>query len=346
MKTLITGGAGFIGSNLIKYLIERTNYKVINIDNLTYAGNPNSLDPVKKNKRYTFEQIDITNKELLSEVFHTEQPDSLLHLAAESHVDRSIQNPEHFVKTNIYGTYNLLEVTREYLKSFPIKCKDFKFIHISTDEVYGDLEIEEKPFTEESPYFPSSPYSASKASSDHLVRAWHRTYNLPTIITNCSNNYGPFQFPEKLIPLTIVKALEGRKIPVYGDGKQIRDWLYVKDHIRALMEVLKRGIVGETYNIGGNCQISNIEVIKMTLDLIEEFLLKNEKKGNLYNLIEFVEDRPGHDLRYAIDISKIKRELQWEPKETINTGLRKTVEWYLSNKDWTQIIKNKFKNKK
>ncbi|HAS6190382.1 dTDP-glucose 4,6-dehydratase [Vibrio vulnificus] len=336
MKILVTGGAGFIGSAVVRHIIENTSDSVINVDCLTYAGNLESLASIDANERYVFEQVNICDRIELDRVFSVHQPDAVMHLAAESHVDRSITGPAAFIETNIVGTYTLLEAARSYWNSLPGERKTaFRFHHISTDEVYGDLEGTDDLFTETTSYAPSSPYSASKASSDHLVRAWLRTYGLPTIVTNCSNNYGPYHFPEKLIPLMILNALEGKALPVYGDGMQIRDWLFVEDHARALYKVVTEGVVGETYNIGGHNEKANIEVVKTICSLLEE-LVPNKPQGvALYlDLITYVKDRPGHDVRYAIDASKIERELGWKPQETFESGIRKTVEWYLSNQEW------------
>jgi dTDP-glucose 4,6-dehydratase len=350
MKILVTGGAGFIGSAVIRHIIENTNDSIINVDKLTYAGNLESLKSIEDNQNYTFEKVDICNREELERVFKEHQPDVVMHLAAESHVDRSIDGPSEFIQTNIIGTYNLLEASRQYwVKLSSGKKENFKFHHISTDEVYGDLEGPTDLFTEKTSYAPSSPYSASKASSDHLVRAWLRTYGLPTVITNCSNNYGPYHFPEKLIPLIILNALEGKSLPVYGNGQQIRDWLYVEDHARALYLVATKGEVGETYNIGGHNEKTNIDVVKTICKLLEglvpsnlnsEFIarhseLDSKSRPTKYeDLITYVKDRPGHDVRYAIDASKIERELAWKPQETFESGIRKTVEWYLNNNNW------------
>lgn len=343
MKTfLVTGGAGFIGSAVVRHLINNTDHQVINVDKLTYAGNLSSLDTVANNKRYCFEQIDICDAEALKTLFEQYQPDVVMHLAAESHVDRSIDGPGDFIQTNIVGTYTLLEASRSYWSSLgAAKKQDFRFHHISTDEVYGDLHGTDDLFTETTSYAPSSPYSASKAGSDHLVRAWQRTFGLPTLVTNCSNNYGPFHFPEKLIPLMILNALSGKPLPVYGDGKQIRDWLFVEDHARALVKVATTGKIGETYNIGGHNEKTNIEVVKTLCQLLEE-LAPNKPAGieHYEDLITYVKDRPGHDVRYAIDASKIERELGWKPQETFETGLRKTVQWYLSNQPWWQAIQD------
>jgi len=366
MKFLVTGGAGFIGSAVIRHIINNTQDDAINVDKLTYAGNLESLSSVSESDQYSFEQVDICDRGELDRVFTQYQPDVIMHLAAESHVDRSIDGPAAFIETNIVGTYTLLETARQYWQSLNNERKSsFRFHHISTDEVYGDLEGPEELFTETTPYDPSSPYSASKASSDHLVRAWLRTYGLPIVISNCSNNYGPHHFPEKLIPLMILNALEGKPLPVYGDGQQIRDWLYVVDHARALYLVATKGAIGETYNIGGHNEKTNIDVVKTICKLLEELAPPASRKSsektsspaptarhpatprhscesrNLVaykDLITFVEDRPGHDLRYAIDAGKIERELGWKPRETFESGLRKTVEWYLNNKPWWSRI--------
>ncbi len=335
-KLLITGGAGFIGSAVIRYIIENTQDSVVNVDKLTYAGNLDSLESVENNPRYAFEQVDICNIKELSRVLEQHQPDAIMHLAAESHVDRSIDGSAVFIETNIVGTYALLEVARVYWDNLSDEKKmAFRFHHISTDEVYGDLALQDSLFTETSPYAPSSPYSASKASSDHLVRAWARTYGLPIIVTNSSNNYGAFQFPEKLIPLMILSALAGKPLPVYGNGLQIRDWLFVDDHAEALYKVVTEGKVGETYNIGGKNEKANIDVVREICCLLEELAPNKPKNMVKYeDLISYVKDRPGHDLRYALDITKIEHELSWKPKETFESGIRKTVEWYLNNKKW------------
>jgi dTDP-glucose 4,6-dehydratase len=338
-KVLITGGAGFIGSAVVRHIINNTQDMVINVDKLTYAGNLSSLDSIASSDRYVFEQVDICDPLTLQRVFSEHRPNKVMHLAAESHVDRSIDGPEAFISTNIVGTYNLLEVSRRYYSSLNVIEKNqFIFHHISTDEVYGDLGAEGL-FTETTSYEPSSPYSASKASSDHLVRAWHRTFGLPVLVTNCSNNYGPFHFPEKLIPLTILNALAGKPLPIYGDGSQVRDWLYVEDHARALYCVVTHGVIGETYNIGGHNERKNIEVVHTICNILDE--LKPEKPSDVRcyrELVTFVNDRPGHDVRYAIDASKIQRELGWEPDESFESGMRKTVEWYLSNETWWKKV--------
>ena len=339
---LVTGGAGFIGSAVVRHIIQNTQDSVVNVDKLTYAGNLESLTEVANNPRYAFEQVDICDRAELDRVFAQHQPDAVMHLAAESHVDRSIDSACEFIQTNIVGTFNLLEAARAYWQQMPSEKREaFRFHHISTDEVYGDLHGTDDLFTETTPYAPSSPYSASKASSDHLVRAWLRTYGLPTIVTNCSNNYGPYHFPEKLIPLMILNALDGKPLPVYGDGMQIRDWLFVEDHARALYQVVTEGVVGETYNIGGHNEKANIEVVKTICALLEEFVPEKPAGVARYeDLITFVQDRPGHDVRYAIDAAKIGRELGWKPQETFESGIRKTVQWYLDNKTWWQNVLN------
>ena len=332
MKILVTGGAGFIGSALVRHLIQNTSYQVLILDKLTYAGNLASLKDVSGSERYSFDQADICDREALDRILSQFQPDAVMHLAAESHVDRSIDGPAAFVETNVVGTYTLLEACRAFWSGLEGTKRDaFRFHHISTDEVFGDLEGPDSLFTEDTPYAPSSPYSASKASSDHFVRAWGRTYGLPILITNCSNNYGPYHFPEKLIPLVIINALHGKPLPVYGNGQQVRDWLFVEDHARALLKVLEEGTVGETYNIGGHNERTNLEVVEAICALLDQL----EPRGAPHSdRIAFVSDRPGHDLRYAIDASKIERELGWIPEETFESGLRKTVEWYLASKDW------------
>lgn len=342
MNILVTGGAGFIGSAVIRHIINDTNHNVLNVDKLTYAGNLESLADVSNSARYQFSKTDICDQSKISELLHSFQPDIIMHLAAESHVDRSITGSSDFIQTNIIGTYSLLEATRHYYQKLnDDKKSTFRFHHISTDEVYGDLEGTDDLFTETTSYAPSSPYSASKASSDHLVRAWHRTYGLPIVITNCSNNYGPYHFPEKLIPLIILNALEGKPLPIYGNGQQIRDWLYVEDHARALLIVATQAKVGETYNIGGHNEHTNIDVVHSICSLLED-LAPNKPEGisNYTDLITFVKDRPGHDLRYAIDATKMQEELNWKPQESFETGLRKTVQWYLDNKQWVKNIQS------
>jgi dTDP-glucose 4,6-dehydratase len=339
MNILVTGGAGFIGSALIRYILTAQNDSVFNVDKLTYAGNPDSLASISGDDRYHFEQADICDAAAIRRIINKFKPGAIMHLAAESHVDRSIDGPADFIETNIVGTYTLLEAAREFWEAQG-KPEDFRFHHVSTDEVYGDLEGDTDLFTEETSYKPSSPYSASKASSDHLVRAWQRTYGLPCLITNCSNNYGPYHFPEKLIPHMILNALSGKDLPVYGDGKQIRDWLYVEDHAEALYTVITKGQIGETYNIGGHNEKQNIEVVHTLCDLLEQLAADKKPAGvsSYKDLITFVTDRPGHDRRYAIDASKIEHELGWTPKETFETGLKKTVQWYLENEEWWQRV--------
>ncbi|MDC3384083.1 dTDP-glucose 4,6-dehydratase [Gammaproteobacteria bacterium] len=356
LKILVTGGAGFIGSSVIRHIIENTEHSVINVDKLTYAGNSESLADVQSSERYIFEKMDICDPVGIETIFTNARPDIVMHLAAESHVDRSIEGPIDFINTNIIGTFNLLERSRAYWISLTgDKKAHFKFHHVSTDEVYGDLGISENThdkniesqsslplFTENTCYAPSSPYSASKAASDHLVRAWGKTFDLPTVITNCSNNYGPYQFPEKLVPLIILNALDGKPLPVYGSGNQIRDWLYVEDHARALLKVALEGRVGETYNIGGHNEKKNIEVVETICSILDELKPRNISYSSL---IRHVADRPGHDERYAIDATKIANELNWVPSETFETGIRKTVKWYLENMDWSNLIQSKIKNK-
>jgi dTDP-glucose 4,6-dehydratase len=345
LKILVTGGAGFIGSAVVRHIIENTHDSVVNVDKLTYAGNLSSLVDIDTSDRYRFYRADICNRGALEAIFDAEQPDAVMHLAAESHVDRSIDGPGDFIQTNMVGTFILLEAARTYWLSLGDERKQgFRFHHISTDEVYGDLEGDDDLFLETTPYAPSSPYSASKAGSDHLVRAWYRTYGLPVLLTNCSNNYGPYHFPEKLIPHVILNALDGKPLPIYGDGQQIRDWLYVEDHARALYKVVTKGVIGETYNIGGHNEKKNIDVVKTICQILEELAPTNRHSregGNpkgFEGLITFVKDRPGHDLRYAIDASKIDRELGWVPEESFESGIKKTVEWYLGNQGWWESV--------
>lgn len=365
MNILVTGGSGFIGSNLVRLLVEEKGESVINLDKLTYAGNAESLADLEGNPNYTFEQADLCDVAALNAVFARHQPDAVMHLAAESHVDRSIDGPGEFIQTNVVGTFNLLQASLDYWRSLP-DVNNFRFLHVSTDEVYGSLEPNASGFSETTPYDPHSPYSASKAASDHLARAWGDTYGLPVLVTNCSNNYGPYQFPEKLIPVVILKCLRGESIPVYGKGENIRDWLYVTDHAEALYTVLTKGSVGETYNIGGNNERQNIELVRTLCQLMDELhpkgaqfesqvasssdtdlknsQLEQPQSGSLSNsvsyesLITFVTDRPGHDMRYAIDPTKIRDQLGWEPKEDFESGFRKTVQWYLKNREWTERI--------
>ena len=341
-KLLITGGAGFIGSAVIRHIINNTNHDVVNVDCLTYAGNLESLASIDQNQRYAFEQVNICDSPEVKRLFKKHQPDIVMHLAAESHVDRSIDSPGEFIQTNIVGTYILLECARDYWTNLESNKKaSFRFHHISTDEVYGDLSGTDDLFTEETSYSPSSPYSASKAGSDHLVRAWQRTFNFPTLITNCSNNYGPYQFTEKLIPLIILNALAGKELPIYGDGKQIRDWLYVDDHARALVKVALTGKVGETYNIGGCNELQNITVVKSICGILDETFPSEHAGVDKYEqLITYVDDRAGHDVRYAIDATKISVDLNWKPLETFSTGIKKTVVWYLENHIWCDRIKD------
>ena len=339
---LVTGGAGFIGSALIRHIINNTQHNIVNIDKLSYSGNLESLESIEANNNYIFEQVDICDENNLSRVFKMNQPDIVMHLAAESHVDRSIDSPGEFIRTNIVGTFTLLEQSKNYWLSLEgNKKENFRFLYVSTDEVYGDLSGKTSFFTEKSNYRPSSPYSASKASSDHLVNSWYRTYGLPVLITHCSNNYGPYQFPEKLIPHIILNALEGKSLPIYGDGKQIRDWLYVDDHVSALMRVVLKAKVGETYNIGGNNEIQNIEVVKKVCSILDKLVPSKLNGLNSFNeLITYVKDRPGHDVRYAINANKINKDLGWEPKENFESGIQKTVEWYLNNNVWSENIHN------
>ena len=337
MKIIVTGGAGFIGSSLIRFLIESTDCDVLNIDKLTYAGNLESLKSVQDSSRYAFHNVDICNQKDVEDLISEFQPDAIMHLAAESHVDRSIDGPSAFIQTNIVGTYTLLDVARTYWSSLEEgKKSKFRFHHISTDEVYGSLG-DTGLFEETTPYDPRSPYSASKASSDHLVRAWFHTYGMPVLITNCSNNYGPYHFPEKLIPLVILNALERKPLPIYGKGDNVRDWLYVDDHAKALYAVVSKGVPGETYNVGGNNERTNLQVVETICDILDD--LRPSPSGAYSDLITFVEDRPGHDKRYAIDSSKITNDLGWAPQETFESGIRKTVEWYLSNEWWWRPIR-------
>ena len=338
MSIIVTGGAGFIGSNFILDWFGNKSEEIINIDSLTYSGNIKNLEHIKNNKNLIFIKGDICNQELIKKTFDDFKPRAVINFAAESHVDRSISSPENFIKTNILGVYNLLEVSKEYWKNLSSDKKNhFKFYHISTDEVYGELQINDPSFKEENPYAPNSPYSASKASSDHLVRAWNQTYGLPTLISNCSNNFGPYQYPEKLIPLCIVNSLQNKNIPVYGDGKQIRDWLYVKDHCSAIRAILDKGSSGETYNIGGSSEKTNLEVVYSICDTLDN--LKPNLKGNSYReLITYVKDRPGHDKRYAINSEKISQEIGWTPKENFESGISKTVYWYLENTSWLKEL--------
>ncbi|WP_051081233.1 dTDP-glucose 4,6-dehydratase [Thioalkalivibrio sp. ALE11] len=339
IRVLVTGGAGFIGSAVVRQYIAETGSTVINVDALTYAGNPESLGDAREHPRHVFEHVDITDRAALERVFREHRPDAVMHLAAESHVDRSIEGPAAFVETNVTGTHNLLEAARGYWSELEGEAKErFRFHHVSTDEVYGDLGPEDPAFTEETPYAPSSPYSASKAASDHLVRAWHRTYGLPVVITNCSNNYGPYQFPEKLVPLMLLNAMDGRPLPVYGRGDNVRDWLYVEDHARALRHVLVHGESGRTYNIGGRCERTNLEVVHALCAVLDE--LVPDEEGPYTRLIEFVRDRPGHDRRYAIDDTRLANELGWQPRENFETGLRKTVQWYLDNPEWIERVRS------
>lgn len=344
MKILVTGGAGFIGSALIRHLLVETKHAVVNLDKLTYAASLESLRGVEGDPRYVLEHADVADAGAVSRICREHQPDAVMHLAAESHVDRSIEGPAEFIQTNIVGTYRLLDVVLEYWRGCSSERKArFRFHHVSTDEVYGTLGPTGY-FTETTPYAPNSPYSASKAASDHLVRAWHHTYGLPMVVTNCSNNYGPYQFPEKLIPLMILNALEGKPLPVYGKGDNVRDWLYVEDHVRALTLVLERGRLGAEYNIGGNSEKQNIEVVRTISALLDELLPDSVHRPH-QRLISYVQDRPGHDLRYAMNAGKIQRELGWEPRESFETGLRKTVQWYLANRDWCELIQSRGYNR-
>ncbi|HGI5914309.1 dTDP-glucose 4,6-dehydratase [Yersinia enterocolitica] len=342
MKVLVTGGAGFIGSAVVRYIIGETLDSVLVVDSLTYAGNLESLKSVRNNPRFNFTQADICDRPALDKLFSSFKPDAVMHLAAESHVDRSIDGPAAFIQTNILGTFVLLEATKSYWNGLGNnEKKSFRFHHISTDEVYGDLHGTNDLFTETTPYLPSSPYSASKAASDHLVRSWHRTYGFPAVVTNCSNNYGPYHFPEKLIPLVILNAIAGKPLPVYGDGAQIRDWLYVEDHARALYKVVTTGDIGAVYNIGGHNERKNIDIVKTICKILDE-LIENKPSGikKFEDLITYVKDRPGHDMRYAIDASKIERELGWKPEETFESGIFKTVQWYLNNEQWWRRVQD------
>ena len=335
MKIFVTGGAGFIGSAMIRYLIERPDVTVVNVDKLTYAGNLDSLSEIASSPAYTFERTDICDLAAIQRLFRTHRPDAVIHLAAESHVDRSIDAPHDFIATNVVGTFSMLQAALSYLETLDSdRAEHFRFLHVSTDEVYGDLLDSDAYFSEETSYAPSSPYAATKAGSDHLVRAWARTYGLPALVTNCSNNYGPYQFPEKLIPHMILNALAGQPLPVYGDGHQVRDWLYVEDHADALWTVLTKGCVGETYNVGGHNEQRNIDVVRRLCELLERLVPEAACADGFQSLITFVDDRPGHDTRYAIDAGKIERELGWKPRETFETGLEKTVRWYLDNRQW------------
>ena len=335
---LVTGGAGFIGSALVRALIRDTDCKVINVDKLTYAGNLESLAGARNDARHVFERVDICQRPDVERVFREHRPDAVMHLAAESHVDRSIEGPADFIQTNIVGTYTLLEVARAYWSEMEGDARDsFRFHHVSTDEVYGDLGAEDPRFTEDTPYAPSSPYSASKASSDHLVRAWYRTFGLPVLLTNCSNNYGPYQFPEKLIPLVILNALEGKELPIYGKGDNVRDWLYVEDHTRALLRVVADGQLGQSYNIGGRSEMTNLAIVKRLCMQLDE--LAPSPAGPYERLIRFVADRQGHDRRYAIDDTRITQELGWQPEQSFESGLKETIKWYLGNSEWVERVK-------
>lgn len=337
MRILITGGAGFIGSNFILHQMPDESVSIVNLDKLTYAGNPRNLESVSEDRRYEFVQGDIADRGVVAKLLRKHQPSAIVHFAAESHVDRSIRGPDDFIQTNINGTFALLEEVRAYWSELSGDLKQqFRFLHVSTDEVYGSLGPSDAPFCETTPYAPNSPYAASKAASDHLVRAYHHTYGLPTLTTNCSNNYGRFQFPEKLIPLMILNARDGKPLPVYGDGKNVRDWLYVEDHCEAIATVLRRGKVGETYNVGGWNEKPNIEIVQTVCDLVDEMAPRSGAPRR--ELITYVKDRPGHDRRYAIDARKIERELGWKPKETFESGIRKTVRWYLENEEWVRDV--------
>jgi dTDP-glucose 4,6-dehydratase len=338
MKVLVTGGSGFIGSAVCRHLVQDLKATVVNVDKLTYASSAGSVGMLESSGRYKLAKLDICDRDGIEQLMMAEQPDAVMHLAAESHVDRSIDGPGEFIQTNIIGTFSMLQATRAYHGALPsAKKTQFRFHHISTDEVFGELPLDNSLFTETTPYSPSSPYSASKAASDHLVRAWHATYGLPVVLTNCSNNYGPYHFPEKLVPLMILNALEGKALPVYGRGQNVRDWLYVEDHAKALAVAMMRGKIGESYNIGGNCERTNLQVVHAIADRLD--LLRPRNKGSYRDLIAFVQDRPGHDLRYAIDATKIKNELGWQPTETFESGLAKTIDWYLANGDWWQPLR-------
>jgi len=335
---IVTGGAGFIGSNFVLQWLAAEGTPVVNLDNLTYAGNLENLEKASANPHYSFEHGDICDREFVQKLLQRYRPRAIVHFAAESHVDRSIQGPDDFIRTNVNGTFSLLEEVRAYWNGLRPEDKGgFRFLHVSTDEVYGSLGPEDQPFSETTPYSPNSPYSATKAASDHLVRAYHHTYGLPTLTTNCSNNYGPYQFPEKLIPLVILNAMSGKPLPVYGDGRNVRDWLYVGDHGEAVRAVLARGVIGETYNIGGRNEKPNIEIVRTVCSILDE-LRPADPMVPHHQLISFVKDRPGHDRRYAIDARKIERELGWRPRETFETGIRKTIEWYLSNENWVRGV--------
>ena len=342
MKILITGGSGFIGSNLIRYILTNTEYQIVNVDKLTYAGNLNSVEDLLPSKQYFFEHADICDRSEIERILYKHKPDKIMHLAAESHVDRSIDDSSEFIRTNIIGTHTMLDLSKSYwLKLSDLKRSNFIFHHISTDEVYGDLESRDALFTENTSYAPNSPYSASKASADHLVRAWGRTYGFPIVITNCSNNYGPYQFPEKLIPLIIINCINGNLLPIYGKGDQIRDWLYVEDHVKALLKVLVDGGIGETYNIGGGNEKTNLQVVSQVCEILDSLLPLHPGKIKSYkDLIHFVKDRPGHDKRYAVDSSKIEQKLNYMPEEFFESGLLKTVTWYINNIDWCESVKN------
>ncbi len=340
MKILVTGGSGFIGSAVVRLLVGELGIDVVNVDKLTYAASPEALASVQGDPHYRFEKVDICDAAEVARVLDTHRPDGIMHLAAESHVDRSIDAPADFIQTNVVGTYTLLEAALRYYRGLDEAArKRFRFHHISTDEVFGSLAFDDAAFTEQSPYMPSSPYSASKASADHLVRAWHHTFGLPVVLSNCSNNYGPYQFPEKLIPLMIIKALAGEALPVYGKGENVRDWLHVEDHARALHRIFERGRIGESYNVGGRSEMKNLEVVELVCDLVDQ-LSPDPARASRRELISFVADRPGHDLRYAIDAGKMQRELDWAPAETFQSGLEKTVKWYLDNAAWWRGIQN------